>query len=68
MCIPICVVMIVVRIKKDFLWTLGCFTCNGYKKGILGLICVCSKVDKLGEVNPPRNKRPTVFPGYCMYG
>ena len=49
MCIPICVVMIVFWIKK----ILGCLTCKGYKKGIVGLILVCSKVDELGEVNPP---------------
>jgi len=67
-CIPICVVMIVVWIRKGFVWTLRCLTCKGYKKEIVGLIRVCSKVDELGEVNPPRNKRPTVFPEYCMYG
>ena len=47
--------------------TLGCLTYKGYKKGIVGLIHVYSKVDELGEVNPPRNRRSNIFHGYCMH-
>ena len=60
--------MIVVWIKKDFVWTLGCLTCTGYKKGIVGLIRICSNVDEMGEENPPRSRRPYVFHECCMHG